>query len=199
MGGNLMDNDNISGIFLSKNEIKELINFRKSPLIENMIDPEIQIQPNGVDLTVERIEKFVGPGRIGFLNRDRAISKTEQLEFNDDGWIFLKPDAYKIVFNEILNIPLDVIAIAAPRSTLLRCGVTIETAIWDAGYRGRSESLLVVLNKNGYFIRKNARILQLIFIKIITENAIAEGYKGRYQLENIPPLKRGLKMEEKIY
>jgi len=194
-----MDNDNISGIFLSKNEIKELINFRKSPLIENMIDPEIQIQPNGVDLTVERIEKFVGPGRIGFLNRDRAISKTEQLEFNDDGWIFLKPDAYKIVFNEILNIPLDVIAIAAPRSTLLRCGVTIETAIWDAGYRGRSESLLVVLNKNGYFIRKNARILQLIFIKIITENAIAEGYKGRYQLENIPPLKRGLKMEEKIY
>jgi dUTP pyrophosphatase len=196
-----MDNENIYGMFLSKNEIKKLVNFRKdkTPLIEDMIDPELQIQPNGVELTVKRIEKFVGPGRIGFLNRDRELSKTEELKFNDDGWIFLKPDAYKIVFNEILNIPLDVIAIAAPRSTLLRCGVTIETAIWDSGYRGRSESLLVVLNKKGYFIRKNARILQLLFIKLVKENAIAEGYKGRYQLENIPPLKRGLKTEEKIY
>lgn len=195
-----MDNENISGMVLSKNEIKELINFRKDKpqLIEDMIDPELQIQPNGVDLTVKRIEKFVGPGRIGFLNRDRELSKTEKLEFDDDGWIFLKPGAYKIVFNEILNIPLDVIAIAAPRSTLLRCGVTIETAIWDAGYRGRSESLLVVLNKSGYFIRKNARILQLIFVKLIKERVIAEGYEGRYQLENIPPLKRGLKMQEKI-
>ncbi|MBA5942724.1 MAG: deoxyuridine 5'-triphosphate nucleotidohydrolase, partial [Methanophagales archaeon] len=95
--------------------------------------------------------------------------------------------AYKIGFNEILTLPLDSLAIAAPRSTLLRCGVTIETAIWDAGYRGRSESLLVVLNKNGYYIRKNARILQLVFIKLGTgtENLMGEGYSGRYQLENI--------------
>lgn len=167
--------------------MKDALERDKPRLIEDMIDPEHQIQPNGVDLRVKKIEKFLSPGRIGFHNSDRELSEREELEFNDDGWLFLEPDAYKIGFNEILTLPLDSLAIAAPRSTLLRCGVTIETAIWDAGYRGRSESLLVVLNKNGYYIRKNARILQLVFIKLGTgtENLMREGYSGRYQLENI--------------
>lgn len=174
-------------IMLSKNEIKELIKSEKvkPPLIEDMIDPEIQMQPNGVDLTVKKIEKFTGPGKTDFDNTERKISKTKELEFGEDEWIFLESGEYKITFNEIVNLPIDLIAIAAPRSTLLRCGVTIETAFWDAGYRGRGQSLLVVLNKDGFFIKKNARVLQLAFIRLSEKNSIVEGYKGKYQLENI--------------
>jgi len=65
-------------------------------------------------------------------------------------------------------------AIAKPRSSLLRCGVTVETAVWDAGYSGRSESLLVVFNNNGFRLRKNARILQLLFFRLGEE--VREGY-----------------------
>jgi dUTP pyrophosphatase len=50
---------------------------------------------------------------------------------------------------------------------LLRCGVTVNTAVWDAGYSGRSESLLVVYQPEGFDLQKNARIVQLVFFQLI--------------------------------
>jgi dUTP pyrophosphatase len=73
-------------------------------------------------------------------------------------------------------------ALARPRSSLLRCGVTIETAVWDAGYSGRSQALLVVHNPSGFHLQKNARVLQLVFFRLTGET---EGYQGKYQRENI--------------
>jgi dUTP pyrophosphatase len=73
-------------------------------------------------------------------------------------------------------------ALARPRSSLLRCGVNIGTAVWDAGYSGRSQSLMLVYNPRGFRIQKNARVAQLIFMPLTTET---EGYSGKYQNENI--------------
>ena len=73
-------------------------------------------------------------------------------------------------------------ALARPRSSLLRCGVTVGTAVWDAGYSGRSQSLLVVYNRQGVRLQKNARIIQLIFLRLTGET---KGYQGVYQGENI--------------
>ena len=95
----------------------------------------------------------------------------------------LEPGTYKVTFNEIVNIPLDLAAIARPRSSLLRCGVTVESAVWDSGYRGRSESMLVVYNPHGFRVKKDARLLQLVFYSLHTE--VSEGYCGRYQNENL--------------
>jgi len=75
-----------------------------------------------------------------------------------------------------------VMALAAHRSSLLRCGVTVGTAVWDAGYEGRSQSLLVVHNPLGFRLQKNARIIQLVFFQLSQET---ERYKGKYQGENI--------------
>ncbi|HLB27762.1 MAG TPA: deoxyuridine 5'-triphosphate nucleotidohydrolase, partial [Dehalococcoidales bacterium] len=69
-----------------------------------------------------------------------------------------------------------------PRSSLLRCGVTVNTAVWDAGYSGRSQSLLVVYNPLGFRLQKDARVVQLVFFRLTGET---EGYKGAYQGENI--------------
>ena len=90
---------------------------------------------------------------------------------------------FKIIFNEIVNIPKNLAAIAKPRSSLLRCGATIETAVWDAGYSGRSESLLVVYNEKGFRVKKNARLLQLLFFRL--DGEVKKGYSGIYQNENI--------------
>jgi len=73
-------------------------------------------------------------------------------------------------------------ALGRPRSSLLRCGVTVGTAVWDAGYEGRSQSLLVVYNPRGFRLQKNARVAQLIFMRL---SGKTEGYKGAYQGENI--------------
>lgn len=167
---------------LSHDELVFLIN-EKPPLVEKMIDPDIQIQPNGVELTLLRIEIHDGPGYIAFDNSQRRLPTTKILDFDDDGWLNLPEGIYKIVFNEIVNIPEDIAAIAKPRSSLLRCGVTVETAVWDAGYSGRSESLLVVYNKKGFKVRKDARVLQLLFFRL--GEKVKKGYSGIYQNENV--------------
>jgi len=109
-----------------------------------MIDAKIQVQPNGVELTLQRVEIHETPGAVAFDNSERILPQTKTICFDEEGWVHLPKGSYKIVFNEIVNIPKNIAAIAKPRSSLLRCGATVETAVWDAGYSGRSESLLVV-------------------------------------------------------
>jgi len=173
----------LPGSVLSKSQIRALVRI-KPPLIEKMIDVNTQLQPNGVDLTVKSIEKIVGAGCIDFSNNDRKISDTLKMDFDGD-WLFLPPGAYKVIFNEVIHLPKDTMAIGAPRTSLIRCGVTVETGFWDAGYEGRSESLLVVFNEKGFYVKKNARILQLIFIKLSKKIAGGSGYMGIYQSEHI--------------
>jgi dUTP pyrophosphatase len=167
---------------LSHDELISLIN-EKPPLVEKMIDPDIQVQPNGIELTLQRVEFHEGSGSIAFDNSQRRLPQTKNLDFDDDGWLHLPKGSYKIVFNEIVNIPKNIAAIAKPRSSLLRCGVTVETAVWDAGYSGRSESLLVVYNEKGFRVKKDARVLQLLFFRL-GEN-VRKGYSGVYQNENV--------------
>lgn len=167
---------------LSYDELTSLLN-KDPPLIEQMIDQQIQVQPNGIELTLQRIEGHEGAGAIAFDNSERKLPATRSIEFDSDGWAHLPRGSYKIIFNEIVNIPKNIAAIAKPRSSLLRCGATIETAVWDAGYCGRSESLLVVHNENGFNIKKNARVLQLLFFML--DDEVQKGYLGIYQNENI--------------
>ncbi|WP_321430147.1 deoxyuridine 5'-triphosphate nucleotidohydrolase [uncultured Methanolobus sp.] len=167
---------------LSRNELRELINSETS-LVENMIDTETQLQPNSVELTLKGIETYISSGAVDFNNSEREIPSTEPVEFDGNEWAYLKPGVYKITFNEIVNIPLDRAAIARPRSTLLRCGANIGTAVWDSGYRGRSESMLVVYNPHGFRLKRNARVMQLMFFDL--HSKLEEGYCGQYQHENL--------------
>ena len=93
----------------------------------------------------------------------------------------LNPGSYSIIFNEIVHLPKDIMALGLSRSSLLRCGASLHTAVWDAGYSGRSESLLVVHNPLGLDLEKDARVLQLVFSKL---TGTSQGYQGRYQGEN---------------
>ncbi len=167
---------------LSHDDLILLIN-KKPPLVDQMIDSEKQLQPNGVELTLQRVEVHESSGSIAFDNSERKLPQTKALDFDSDGWIRLPKGSYKIVFNEIVNIPKNIAAIAKPRSSLLRCGATIEAAVWDAGYSGRSESLLIVYNENGFKVQKNARVLQLLFFRLCEE--VKKGYSGIYQNENV--------------
>lgn len=137
----------------------------------------------GMELTVQKIERFASSGVVAFENSERKLPDTESLEFDQSGWIDLPPGAYLLTFNEIVSIPGDVAALARARSTLLRCGASLQTALWDPGYRGRSQSLLVVHNPSGLRLKKNARLMQLVFMRL--EKEAEKVYEGRYQGENI--------------
>jgi dUTP pyrophosphatase len=153
------------------------------PLLEHFLSLEAQLQPNGFDMTVQEVAKLSNPGAVGVADADRVLSDTETMEFGSDGWLQLEPGPYLITFNEVVNLPLDVMALGRPRSSLLRSGVSIHTAVWDAGYHGRSQALLVVYHPGGYRVQRDARLMQLVFFQM--ETAASKGYQGRFQSENI--------------
>jgi len=166
---------------LSKNEIKRLIG-QNPPLIEQYINLDEQLQPNGFDMTLRSIAKLETAGNIPIDNSRRVISEVETLTYDNTGNLELKPGVYLITFNEIVHLPQNITALAKPRSSLLRCGVAIHNAVWDAGYSGRSQALLIVYNPKGFHIQINARVDQLVFFKL---DSTTEGYRGKYQGENI--------------
>jgi len=151
-----------------------------SKILESMIG-DSQYQPAGVDITLKEIYEFKSEGKIDFDNSERKISEVSPIEFKDDE-VKLKPGAYKVIFNEYVKIPLNVVGFCFSRSSMLRCGATLECAVWDPGYEGRSEALLLVQNPHGIILKKNAKIGQMVFSHLVEE--VQDGYEGQYKGEN---------------
>lgn len=167
---------------LNRDEINSLI--KEKELISGYVDLEVQLTPNGFDLTLERIFEFDSPGAVDFSNKERLIPKGKELlpekqkPLDKFGWWTMKPGAYKALTNETINLSNNLIAVSFPRSSLLRMGAFTQTGVWDAGFRGKSEFILVVQNQHGIKLKQNARLIQLVFLKI---NEINNGYQGIYQ------------------
>jgi len=167
---------------LNAREIRRLIETLQ--LITGYIDLEKQLQPSGFDLSLREVHAYAGGGTVDFSNKERTIAQTTPLQPDAEGWYTLNSDCYLIMYNEVVKMPLDLVALARPRSTLLRNGVTMETAVWDPGYHGKSSSLLVVHNPSGVRLKKNARMTQLLFFRI---DEVEEGYRGVFQHERLKP------------
>jgi dUTP pyrophosphatase len=166
---------------LSRQDIRQLLAGKPS-LVESYFHLDEQLQPNGFDLTLREVALLESSGKIAVSDTERRLPELAPLAFDGVGFIDLMPGIYSITYNEVVHLPRNVMALARPRSSLLRCGVTVGTAVWDAGYSGRSQSLLVVYNPRGFRLQRNARIVQLVFLRLSQET---EGYQGFYQHENI--------------
>ena len=165
---------------LSGNDIRRLLK-HNPPLIEGWFSLDEQVQANGFDLSLRDIAAMQSGGTIAVSNNERVLSVLAPLSFDDKGFLHLAAGIYMVTYNEIVHLPKNVMAFGRPRSSLLRCGVNVGTAVWDAGYEGRSQSLLTVHNPHGFRVQQNARITQLVFMKLTGES---EGYNGIYQNEN---------------
>lgn len=166
---------------LSREQIRELIGC-ETPLLAGWSDLDEQLQPNGFDLRLAEIQRHRGRGTIGISNEQRVLPALESVEADADGFVDLSPGIYHVTYEEIVSLPKNLMALGRPRSSLARSGVAIHTAVWDAGYSGRSTSLLSVLNPVGFRVQIGARILQLVFFGLAV--AANEGYQGVYQGEN---------------
>jgi dUTP pyrophosphatase len=168
-------------MMLNKEEIKRLI--AEKNLIEGYINLDVQLTPNGFDLTVNKIFEFTSEGKLDFSNKERVIPEGKEMQpqkvslTDKFGWWQLKRGAYKIKTNEVVNLPNNLVALAFSRTSLLRMGAFTQNGVWDAGFRGRSEFILMVENLDGIKIKENARLIQLVFFK--TEET--EEYKGIYK------------------
>lgn len=165
---------------LNKKEIKTFIEQKK--LIEGYINLDTQLTPNGFDLTAGKIYEFDTPGAVDFSNKERVVPQGKELiakkkKAEDKfGWWTLKTGAYKVRTNETVNLPNDLVAQAFTRTTLLRMGAFTQHGVWDAGFHGKGEFVLIVGNSCGIKIKQNARIAQLVFLP----TKETESYKGIY-------------------
>lgn len=180
----MTDNETIAPGALNRDAIAALL-AGHPPLLEECPDPHGQLQPNGFDVTVRTVASFTseaGNGAIGVSDNDRSLPAPSQLHFGPDGWLDLGAGHYLVTFNEVVNLPRWLMALGRPRSSLLRMGVSLHTAVWDAGYSGRSQALLIVHNAGGFRLQRDARIAQLVFFPLSAPDD--QGYQGRYQREN---------------
>ena len=152
----------------------------------DMVDPYAPENetPVGYDFTLDTV------ATLGY-NQARIGRDTKQLpeyremfptDYNGTEMWYLKPGPYFVKFLEKVMIPGDMMAYMRPRSTLLRCGIALETAVWDAGYEGKSGALLIVHNPNGVLIERFTRIGHMVMHPLSTPNGL---YVGQYQKEGV--------------
>ncbi|PSP75151.1 deoxyuridine 5'-triphosphate nucleotidohydrolase [Halobacteriales archaeon QS_3_64_16] len=159
------------------------------------VDPE-QVQPNGVDLTLDALFRQCEPGRIardGKRVGERETVSPEEGAREGNGsdgdeagsndaaipTYRLSPGGYVARYAETIAVPEGHVGFVYPRSSLMRNSCTIDTAVWDAGYRGRGEGLLEAYHE--IEIERGARIAQFVLARAEHEGT----YEGGYQGENI--------------
>jgi dUTP pyrophosphatase len=165
---------------LSREELRAAL--AALPALVEDVDVETQLQPNGIDLRLERVQRLVTAARHGASDGVRDPAERDDVRADADGWWDLPRGAYVVTYRERVNLPNDLTALIRPRSSLLRSGVALHGAVWDAGYSGRGEGLLSVLNERGYRVQRGARIAQLVFFRLSA--ATVHAYAGRFQGEN---------------
>ena len=136
-----------------------------------------QRQPAGFDVTLGKVYAY--SKSIYTL----SIEKTENSELTEvspkEGYFDLGAGVYLIELNEITTIPNDSIAILLPRSTLLRNGLDVRSALFDPGYSGQPKVMLVCHRPAR--VQKFSRVGQLVLFR--SDGEFAKQYSGQYQGE----------------
>jgi len=166
--------------------------YRSGSFVASHVEPTRpeQVQPNGVDLTLEAVFEQREPGRIGLDDKEVGARQERDPETvggavdvengdSDAGTYYLEEGSYVVRYGETILIPEEHVGFVYPRSSLMRNSCMLNTAVWDAGYEGRGEGLLQV--HHDVELVEGARIAQLVLA-----DAEHDGeYDGTYQGENL--------------
>ena len=142
----------------------------------------------GVDLSVKSVQYIKQAGKVLI---DKTIApqyedvEPTKIVFDREGW-FLPQGTYICELNEGCTFGERDTGLIILRSSLNRSGVTICSAVWDPGYTSVDKDnkkvnamsiRMIVDNKEGFWLEKNARIAQLI----VFESEPTSLYNGQWQ------------------
>ena len=149
---------------------------------------EKDYQPSGLDLRL---------GNVFFLDADRDTkygiysgkkvlpqhSEARLVEQDGvKGWKLLTGQPYIGQVQEQIKIGDNNAQLYLPRSTLLRAGVNVYTALGDLGYNGHLSFLVINHGPRPFFIEKGERFAQLIDLQV---RGGSESYQGDYQEKEV--------------
>lgn len=150
---------------------------------------EKDYQPSGMDLRLGKIFAFDSEKdvRYGLIDGKKILPKQfpvkpmlVQLADNDyvAGWELLPNKPYIAQVKNQIKIGESNAQFYLPRSTLLRAGVNVYTALGDLGYNGHLSFLVINHGSAPFFIQTNERFAQLVDFEV---KGGSESYDGDYQ------------------
>lgn len=146
---------------------------------------EEDYQPSGLDLRVGRV--FVlDDGMLAFLHEgEKRLPAQAELPLTQlheyalyDGWVLEPQRPYMFEVEPSIEIGQFNAQFYLPRSSLLRAGVNVYTALGDLGYNGHLRFLVINHRRGPFFIQRGERFAQLIDFEV---RGGSESYNGDYQ------------------
>jgi dUTP pyrophosphatase len=156
--------------------------------ITGIKNPEIQIQPNGIDITIDRVFTISSQNKFIICSDPSNPSKelkqmrgtTEMVTIPDrrtnvEFFHFESHQSYDILSNVYLKLPDNIAVSLIIRSTLCRNGLFLTSGIYDSNFCGHVGGILHnVIGETS--IELGTRIGQIIF----NEARSAHAYTGSY-------------------
>jgi len=137
-----------------------------------------QLQPNGVELTIDSIYEIHGVPYIG----DSSYDKGDRVEVDSAsvGMYSLDEGYYVIEYQERISIPDGHVGYVVPRSRFMRSGAMLFTALWDTGYTGKGEGGFATFTE--LEVETGCRVGQLV---LLSTDGKEDTYSGTHQGENL--------------
>lgn len=162
--------------------IKELHRLvKEQKLVENLCQRE-QNNPEGAgfDLRMGEIFEISGDGYLGVEERHTPDSKSVARydEGKNDSFVFEPGKYYLIKTAEKVNLPIDLMAVIFPRTTLFRSGLALFNGQVAPGYSGELTFGLCNLGKSDIKIDLGARVVHITFHQVWGEG---NQYRGQWQ------------------
>ena len=144
-----------------------------------IVDTEDQIQPNGVDLRINKL--FEVSGKVAIPREGKAQSDLTAREVDAKGgyWSVTPGGLYYVDFLEQISVPPEWCATLITRSSLVRAGVDVVSGLWDTGFAGTLGCTLRVWS--AVEIEWGAKLCQVMLHKSQFKGDV---YAGRYQGTN---------------
>lgn len=154
-------------------------------LITGDLDPD-QIQQVGIDLTVKEIKKVNGGSLLKDSKNIQPFTVFKPIiELQEDGskkefFLLAHLQCYSVTFNEECKIEPNTTGFIVHRSTLMRMGGFIKSAVFDPGYYSEGGISCALFTFENIKVEKGSKIAQMYFF----ENTPVDKdklYNGSYQ------------------
>lgn len=144
--------------------------------------------PNGIDLRLGAVyELEESEFFYGLFNEGKLVPKHKFIDCFEmktdygtiEGWAFKPNKPYILEVQDPIEIDKNSMQTYYPRSTLLRSGCTLHTAVGDAGYCGKLSFLFINHSNEAFVLEKGVRFAQLVDSEL--KGSGLKTYDGDYQ------------------
>lgn len=148
-------------------------------------------QPSGLDLNLGQVYEICDEeyDYLGLYKNHKVLPNVKKasidmnhFEYGTTGWTLLPNRPYICEVDRQIEIGRNNAQFYLPRSSLLRAGVNVYTALGDLGYNGHLSFLVINHSFRPFFLEKGVRFAQLVDFEVGGAN---ESYNGDYQEEKI--------------